>query len=80
MVGKPEARRASGNFFRKMKERHFIDSVSAYVRAGRGGDGSASFRREAHVEFGGPDGGDGGRGGDVVLVGSRHGDSLESIF
>ena len=63
-----------------MKERHFIDSVSAYVRAGRGGDGSASFRREAHVEFGGPDGGDGGRGGDVVLVGSRHEDSLESIF
>ena len=63
-----------------MKERRFIDCVSAQVRAGRGGDGSASFRREAHVEFGGPDGGDGGRGGDVVLVGSRHEDSLEAIF
>ena len=63
-----------------MKERQFIDRVQVVVRAGRGGDGSASFRREAHVEFGGPDGGDGGKGGDVVLLGSRHEDSLESIF
>ena len=63
-----------------MKERQFVDSATVYVRAGRGGDGSASFRREAHVEYGGPDGGDGGRGGDVVLVGSRHEDSLISLF
>jgi len=63
-----------------MKERQFVDSVSVFVRAGRGGDGSASFRREAHVEYGGPDGGDGGHGGDVVLVGSRHEDSLVSLF
>lgn len=63
-----------------MKERQFVDSVKVFVRAGRGGDGSASFRREAHVEFGGPDGGDGGHGGDVVLVGSRHEDSLVSLF
>lgn len=59
-----------------MKERQFIDQVSVHVRAGKGGDGSPSFRREAHVEFGGPDGGDGGNGGSVVLRGSRHEDTL----
>ena len=44
------------------------DRARIFVQAGRGGDGSLSFRREAHVPKGGPDGGDGGRGGDVVLV------------
>jgi GTPase len=44
------------------------DRVRIHVRAGAGGDGSTSFRREAHVPKGGPDGGDGGRGGDVVLT------------
>ena len=63
-----------------MKERLFVDCQSVHVRAGRGGDGSPSFRREAHVEFGGPDGGDGGRGGNVVLRGSRHVDTLLGIF
>ncbi|MEN3793547.1 GTPase ObgE [Fulvimarina sp. MAC3] len=43
----------------------FLDQAKVYVRSGDGGAGSVSFRREAHVEFGGPDGGDGGRGGDV---------------
>ncbi len=46
----------------------FADHVRIFVAAGDGGDGSASFRREAHVPRGGPDGGDGGRGGDIVLL------------
>lgn len=45
----------------------FLDRVKIWVRAGDGGDGAATFRREAHVPKGGPDGGDGGRGGSVLL-------------
>jgi GTP-binding protein len=44
------------------------DRAKIHLQAGAGGDGATSFRREAHVPRGGPDGGDGGRGGDVVLV------------
>ncbi|HWH23865.1 MAG TPA: hypothetical protein VNW68_03110, partial [Candidatus Limnocylindria bacterium] len=45
----------------------FLDHATITVRAGDGGDGAATFRREAHVPRGGPDGGDGGRGGSVYL-------------
>ncbi len=45
----------------------FVDHVKIYVRAGDGGDGKVSFRREKYVAAGGPDGGDGGRGGNIVL-------------
>ncbi len=44
----------------------FLDSAKVYIRAGDGGAGAVSFRREKFIEFGGPDGGDGGKGGDVV--------------
>ncbi|MGH6718500.1 MAG: GTPase ObgE [Alphaproteobacteria bacterium] len=46
----------------------FLDEAKIYIQSGDGGDGCLSFRREKYIEFGGPDGGDGGRGGDVVAV------------
>ncbi|NJL09099.1 MAG: GTPase ObgE, partial [Methylacidiphilales bacterium] len=46
----------------------FLDQAKVYVKAGDGGNGCASFRREKFIEFGGPDGGDGGRGGDIVIA------------
>ena len=45
----------------------FLDQVKIYIKAGNGGDGSPSFRREKYIEFGGPDGGDGGKGGSIIL-------------
>jgi len=53
-----------------MASSNFIDYVKINVRSGAGGAGSLHFRREKHVEKGGPDGGDGGRGGHVILKGS----------
>jgi GTPase len=63
-----------------MKTRKFVDQVSIHVRAGKGGDGSCSFRREACVPEGGPDGGDGGRGGHIIFKGSRDIDSLIALY
>jgi GTPase len=54
----------------------FVDEARVHVKAGDGGRGSASFRREKFVPRGGPDGGDGGKGGDVVITGRSHLTSL----
>ena len=50
----------------------FLDQVKIYVKAGNGGSGSPSFRREKYIEYGGPDGGDGGKGGSVILKSERN--------
>jgi GTP-binding protein len=58
----------------------FIDRIKVFAQAGKGGRGSVSFRREKFVPKGGPDGGDGGRGGDVILRADRHVDNLANLF
>src|SRR5881409_2651060 len=58
----------------------FVDRVKAFAQAGKGGRGSVSFRREKFVPKGGPDGGDGVRGGDVILRADRHVDNLANLF
>tara|TARA_Y100001970_G_scaffold61926_1_gene79080 strand:+ start:7144 stop:8127 length:984 start_codon:yes stop_codon:yes gene_type:complete len=50
----------------------FLDQAKIYIKAGNGGQGVSSFRREKYVEFGGPDGGDGGKGGSVILLSERN--------
>lgn len=55
-----------------MSESNFIDYVTIFCKSGKGGAGSAHFRREKFVPKGGPDGGDGGRGGHIILEGDRH--------
>jgi GTPase len=58
----------------------FVDRVRVFAQAGKGGRGCVSFRREKFVPKGGPDGGDGGRGGNVVLRADRHVDNLANLF
>lgn len=58
----------------------FVDRIKVFAHAGNGGSGCVSFRREKYVPKGGPDGGDGGRGGDVVLRADSHTDNLTTLF
>ena len=46
----------------------FLDQAKIYIASGKGGNGCVSFRREKYIEFGGPNGGDGGKGGDIIFV------------
>ena len=55
-----------------MAESNFVDYVKIYCRSGKGGRGSTHMRREKYIPNGGPDGGDGGRGGHVILRGNRN--------
>ena len=57
----------------------FIDETEIQVSSGAGGDGIVSFRREKYIPLGGPDGGDGGKGGDIVLVVDRSLDTLLGV-
>jgi GTP-binding protein len=57
----------------------FVDEVTLLIRSGAGGDGSASFRREKFVAHGGPDGGDGGRGGDVTFIADSGMNTLQAF-
>ncbi len=54
----------------------FVDTAKVFVQAGRGGDGAVSFRHEIYIDKGGPDGGDGGKGGDVIFVASENVNTL----
>ena len=58
----------------------FVDRIKVFAQAGNGGRGCVSFRREKFVPRGGPDGGDGGRGGDVILRADVHTDNLTSLY
>ena len=57
----------------------FIDEAEIYIRSGKGGDGFMHFHREKYVARGGPDGGDGGHGGDLILKGEKRMNTLASF-
>lgn len=58
----------------------FVDQIRVHGKAGDGGAGCCSFRREKYIPRGGPDGGNGGRGGDIILEADEHTDNLSSLF
>src|SRR5256886_12977869 len=58
----------------------FVERIKVFAQAGKGGRGCVSFRREKFVPKGGPDGGDGGRGGDIILQADQHTDHLAHLF
>ena len=55
-----------------MSKQNFIDHVKIHCKSGNGGKGSSHFRREKYISKGGPDGGDGGRGGHIILEGNKN--------
>src|SRR5260370_14447946 len=65
-------RRGSGSavppFLFQVPSMKFLDQAKVFIRSGNGGAGCVGFRREKFIEYGGPDGGDGGRGGEVIAV------------
>ena len=62
-----------------MTEGNFVDYIKIHAYSGDGGQGSKHFRREKFVAKGGPDGGDGGRGGDVILVATKQKNTLQDL-
>ena len=57
----------------------FVDNVEITIKAGNGGSGLASFRREKFLPFGGPDGGDGGKGGDIYFIADSNMEDLSTF-
>src|SRR5689334_4487961 len=72
--------RAPGVLVRHGRETMFVDHIKIFAKAGDGGNGCVSFRRESFVPKGGPDGGDGGRGGSIILRADPHVDNLTPFF
>ena len=57
----------------------FIDEANIQIMSGKGGDGCSSFRRERYAPFGGPNGGDGGRGGSIIMIATRQYNTLRHL-